>query len=179
MQPRLDKSIDKPVIIHILSYNDDQLHHLVSKRLSEYAAGGKKKESDKYLPISLLIKMNIFREYSAVCFSNRFKSRICSISAQVGNLSALQWTRNPNFSDGGDALSPSSSNSLITQYISCPWDSDTCSTAACYGHLEILQWARSQGCPWNSDTCAYAAREGHLEILQWAINQGCPWDNKE
>jgi hypothetical protein len=105
MKQRLNAAgyIDNPIILHIFSYHHNQLHQLVSKRLSEYAAGGKKKESDKYLPISLLIKIHIFREYSSVCLSNRFKFRICSISAQIGNLSALKWAREQG----------------------CPWDSDT------------------------------------------------------
>ncbi len=44
----------------------------------------------------------------------------------------------------------------------------------CGGHLEVLQWARSQGCPWNEDTCAHAAQKGYLEVLQWARMQGGP-----
>ena len=58
----------------------------------------------------------------------------------------------------------------------CPWDNRTCSEAAGGGRLAVLQWARSQGCPWDEDTCFYAASEGYLEVLQWARSQGCPWD---
>ncbi len=43
---------------------------------------------------------------------------------------------------------------------------ETCANAD-GGHLEVLQWARSQECPWNEWTCQYAARGGHLEVLQW------------
>ncbi len=57
-----------------------------------------------------------------------------------------------------------------------PWSWNVCAAAASGGHLEVLQWARSQGCPWNEQTCADAARGGHLEMLQWARSQGCPWD---
>jgi len=32
---------------------------------------------------------------------------------------------------------------------------------------------KRQGCPWDSLTCFYAASEGHLEVLQWARSQGC------
>eukprot|EP00240_Pyramimonas_obovata_P011654 CAMPEP_0118924808 /NCGR_PEP_ID=MMETSP1169-20130426/2769_1 /TAXON_ID=36882 /ORGANISM="Pyramimonas obovata, Strain CCMP722" /LENGTH=117 /DNA_ID=CAMNT_0006865941 /DNA_START=340 /DNA_END=690 /DNA_ORIENTATION=- len=40
--------------------------------------------------------------------------------------------------------------------IGCPWSKQTCSAAAGGGHLEILQWARSQNppCPWDEDTCS-------------------------
>ncbi len=55
-----------------------------------------------------------------------------------------------------------------------PWDEWTCAFAALKGHLEVLQWAQSQGCPWNERTCAFAAQGGHLEVLQWAKSQGCP-----
>ncbi len=48
--------------------------------------------------------------------------------------------------------------------------------AAGGGHLEVLQWARSQGCPWDEWVCAYAAEGGHLEVLKWARSHGCPWD---
>ncbi len=64
--------------------------------------------------------------------------------------------------------------------LECPprnwiWN-NTCAGAAKGGHLEILQWLKSQGCPWNNETCADAAEGGHLELLQWARSQGCPWD---
>ncbi len=58
----------------------------------------------------------------------------------------------------------------------CPWDEDTCAHAARGGHLEVLEWAREQGCPWDEWTCAYAARGGHLEVLKWARSHGCMWD---
>ncbi len=58
----------------------------------------------------------------------------------------------------------------------CPWDRWTCTYAAEGGHLEVLQWAHSQGCPWDVHTCAWAAQSGHLAVLQWARSQGCPWE---
>ena len=42
------------------------------------------------------------------------------------------------------------------------------------GHLAVLQWARANGCPWNYETCFSAAHDGQLEALQWAIENGCP-----
>jgi len=29
-------------------------------------------------------------------------------------------------------------------------------------------------CPWNEETCSRAAEYGHLEVLKWAIEHGCP-----
>lgn len=40
----------------------------------------------------------------------------------------------------------------------------------------VLQWARANGCPWNEETCSSAARGGHLGVLQWARRHGCPWN---
>jgi hypothetical protein len=53
----------------------------------------------------------------------------------------------------------------------CPWDPSTCSRAAYNGNLEILQWARVNGCPWNELTCADAAENGNLEVLQWTCSR--------
>ncbi len=59
----------------------------------------------------------------------------------------------------------------------CAWNEQT--YAARGGHLELLlQWARSQGCPWDEQTCANAARGGHLELLQWLRGEGCPWNEQ-
>jgi hypothetical protein len=57
----------------------------------------------------------------------------------------------------------------------CPWNACTCAWSAQNGHLEVLQWARDNGCPWNEMTCERAAQNGHLEVLKWARSQGCPW----
>lgn len=74
----------------------------------------------------------------------------------LNSLTYLQWARSLN----------------------CPWDADTCSEAAKFGHLDTLKWARLKGCPWDQDTCSGAACGGHLHILKWARNLGCPWDEK-
>ena len=57
----------------------------------------------------------------------------------------------------------------------CAWDQYTCAWAATHGHLKCLQWARSEGCPWDESTCSSAAERGHLEVLRWARDNGCPW----
>ena len=76
--------------------------------------------------------------------------------AIAGDLEALQWARGH----------------------SCPWDEDTCAAAARGGHLDVLQWMRSQDppCPWNTWTCSVAAEHGHLGVLQWLRANGCSWD---
>ena len=56
------------------------------------------------------------------------------------------------------------------------FDFDMCADAAFGGHMETLQWLRSQGCPWDERVCGGAAHNGDLNMLQWARSQGCPWD---
>ena len=48
------------------------------------------------------------------------------------------------------------------------------SIAAQYGHLECLQYLRENDCPWNSDTCSSAASGGYLNIFEWALENGRP-----
>ena len=54
-------------------------------------------------------------------------------------------------------------------------DARTCIWVARGGHLETLQWLRSQGCPWDKYMCSVAAAYGHLKCLQWARENGYPW----
>jgi len=55
---------------------------------------------------------------------------------------------------------------------------DTCSSAAMGGHLEVLQWLRTEEeCDWDENTCTEAAKNGHLHVLAWAREHGCRWDS--
>jgi hypothetical protein len=41
------------------------------------------------------------------------------------------------------------------------------------GHiLDVFEWASNNGCPWNNNLCADAARNGHLDVSQWAFSNG-------
>ena len=40
----------------------------------------------------------------------------------------------------------------------------------------MLRYAHERGCPWYSDTCSSAAEGGYLEVLRYAHEHGCPWD---
>jgi hypothetical protein len=57
----------------------------------------------------------------------------------------------------------------------CGWYADTCSAAAGGGHLAVLQWARANGCDWDAGTCWMAAAGGRLAVLQWLRANGCHW----
>jgi hypothetical protein len=39
----------------------------------------------------------------------------------------------------------------------------------------ISQWARENGCPWDEDTCRSAAAGGHLELLKWVLSVESIW----
>jgi hypothetical protein len=58
----------------------------------------------------------------------------------------------------------------------CRWDAWTCSNAALNGHLDVLQFAHENGCPWTEHTCSNAALNGHLNVLEYARSKGCPWN---
>jgi hypothetical protein len=45
--------------------------------------------------------------------------------------------------------------------------------------LDVLKWAREYDCPWNEETCESAALVGNLEVLKWAVERGCVWDANE
>ena len=38
--------------------------------------------------------------------------------------------------------------------------------AAKTGQLEVMKWLHANGCPWDADTCESAAEGGHLKVLQ-------------
>ena len=104
-------------------------------------------------------------------FINNWKAivNVCDFSAKHGYLNLLKWARSSD-AEKSSAVETSGSSQ------NCDWDALTFSYAAENNHLELLQWARSQGCPWDKWTCANAAMNGHLELLQWARSQGCVWD---
>ena len=58
----------------------------------------------------------------------------------------------------------------------CPWNEWTCIRAIGGNQFEILKWAHARGCPWDISTCAVAASVGNLQILKWLKEHGCPWD---
>jgi hypothetical protein len=55
-----------------------------------------------------------------------------------------------------------------------------CTVAAHRGHLEMLQWARTQGCQWGPSTYCKAAHDGHtghIKILDHLRDSG--WEFPE
>eukprot|EP01036_Dinobryon_divergens_P029634 gene29635-38757_t len=63
--------MDYPIILHILSYNDEHLYMLINKEIQVYNNRTKKSK----LPISLLLKANIYHEFQDVLFCMVGKSR--------------------------------------------------------------------------------------------------------
>jgi hypothetical protein len=49
-----------------------------------------------------------------------------------------------------------------------------CETAAFWGQLEMLKWARANGYKWM-DTLYQASYNGKLDVLKWARSNGCEW----
>jgi hypothetical protein len=86
--------------------------------------------------------------------------QLAASRAACGDLQGLQWLRSSG----------------------CAWDECVCSSAARFGQLALLQWARQQAspCPCNKFSCSAAAAGGHVDVLQWAQQQEppCPWDKE-
>ena len=55
---------------------------------------------------------------------------------------------------------------------------EMCRNAASKGHLEILNFLRTNACPWDEQTCAEAAGNNHYNIVLWCREMKCPWDKK-
>jgi hypothetical protein len=106
-----------------------------------------------------------------------------AIAARWGQLSAIQRARSAGCRWNSHLCSEAAEGGHLellqwvrSQPDPCPWDEHTCRNAAGDGQLEVLQWAHENGCPWDAHTCARAAWGGHLDVLQWLRSQGCPWD---
>eukprot|EP00953_Heterococcus_sp_UTEX-ZZ885_P035386 18275-Heterococcus_DN1.PRE.1 len=55
----------------------------------------------------------------------------------------------------------------------CGWDASACARAGVFGQLDALRWLRSNGCPWDVSTvCTSAACGGYTDILDYVIEQG-------
>eukprot|EP00873_Tetraselmis_striata_P039719 jgi/Tetstr1/459983/TSEL_005307.t1 len=110
--------------------------------------------------------------------------RTCWAAASAGNLQVLQVRKAHGLPLGRQHLHRGRAPrqrwrcSPLARASACPWDEDTCETAAWGGHLHVLQWARSMGCLWDERTCSGASGGGHLGVLQWARANGCPWEER-
>lgn len=111
-------------------------------------------------------------------------------AAQNGHVDVLQWAMDndcPEIPGDGHDLLPiyaaERGQVKVLEWardLGCILDTHVCQRAARYGHLNVIQWLRTQDppCPWGGGTCAYAAKGGHLNVLQWARAHGCPWDHR-
>jgi hypothetical protein len=63
--------------------------------------------------------------------------------------------------------------------LDCPWSVEVYIAAAKEGHLDILQWAKSNECPWDSSILFPAAarcKGSNVDLFQWCLDQQCPFD---
>ena len=58
----------------------------------------------------------------------------------------------------------------------CPWNEESCATAAENGNLKMLKWLRENGCDWNHKVCEAAIDNCNIEMLNWAMQNGCDFD---
>ena len=56
-----------------------------------------------------------------------------------------------------------------------PWAPSIANIAAKHGHLEVLEFLKTQRrCPWDGYTTSIATEGGHLHILKWLHQHNCP-----
>jgi hypothetical protein len=92
-------------------------------------------------------------QHTKICYEETVPQRydFCQKAAKHGNLQVLEY--------------------LHTE-LGCPWDVRTCAAAGRFGHVHVLEYARTNGCDWNDSTLINAAQNGHLSILEWALQNG-------
>ena len=116
---------------------------------------------------------------NAMMFANKCDAAV--IGALYGNLRCLRWglPRTTNIQTVTIICATTGHLACLVcaHEHGCPWDEETCGTAAMKGNLACLQYAHEHGCAWDSDTCSIAAQYGHLACLQYAHENGCPWDS--
>jgi hypothetical protein len=71
---------------------------------------------------------------------------MCNCIAYSGNIPMMKWARSDKSSsnDETDVEERSRKQLRLTPF---PWDTETCSNAAKFGHLQLLKWIHEQGCP--------------------------------
>ena len=81
---------------------------------------------------------------------------VCNYAAALGSLiRLLKWTR---VNDRA-------------------WSVETCTYAACNGHLPALKYLHENGCPWDYRTCYCTAYNKRWDCLQYLVDNKCPrWE---
>ena len=180
-----------------LNKNDVTAFALTSKQHREAQQQAGRKLVTRPCCIGMFEKCEYFTRDWCVWWSRRFNmtetrdecmNRVIMVAAYHGYLDVLKtyWSDVPEdkmalLMDARTCIWVARGGHLETlQWLrsqGCPWDKYMCSVAAAYGHLKCLQWARENGCPWIANhMCDEAANHGHLAVLEWVREQGCPWD---
>ena len=60
----------------------------------------------------------------------------------------------------------------------CKFDSYACRSTIMHNHLDVLKWLRANGCAWNDKFCTIAVEYNNLDTLKWAIDNGCKYGDK-
>jgi hypothetical protein len=69
----------------------------------------------------------------------------------------------------------------VVQYLrsqNCQWDLTVSEAAAAAGHRDVLLWLKQKGFCWTESVSNAALRTDNLDLLKWLIDEGCPWTNQ-
>jgi hypothetical protein len=110
---------------------------------------------------------------------------ICQQGARSGNLNMIKWLGKTlgctAFQVGTLCAAASIGHLEMVQYLRsqrCRWTESVSAAAAEAGHLDVLTWLQENGFNWTESVSKSAASAGNLDVLKWLIDNGCPWDDQ-
>jgi len=110
-------------------------------------------------------------------------SRATESAVTHGQLAALKWLVDHNFSSGNnldyDSIRTGRLDILefiVESRMQLRWTNDFTMLGALYGHMHIVQWAAKRYAPLCARTFAAAVSHGDIGKLQELLDMGCPFD---
>jgi hypothetical protein len=115
----------------------------------------------------------------------RLPTYICQQGARSGNLDMIKWLGKTlgctAFEVGTLCAAASIGHLEMVQYLrsqSCRRTESVSESAAEAGHRDVLTWLQENGFEWTESVSKSAASTGNLGLLKWLIDNGCPWDDQ-
>jgi hypothetical protein len=108
--------------------------------------------------------------------------KICNFAAKYGRLDCLKYARDNGYplhiTTVNNAIQFGQINCLEYIYDSGMRDDKILDTAAFYGNIDSIKFARKRGEEWSVSVTRIAASSGKLDCLKYLHENGCPWDEE-